>query len=294
MIHGKKEEVGGQFEIQGKMEAQLRTKAQRMLDTALGSGNSIVQVSVELDFSKVEKRKETCDEEGKVAVTETRSTESSTSPSGGGGGVAGMTANVPLSTGRMSIDQDVEKTKREDITTEYKVPHGTEVTVNGGAQLQAISVSVCVAAGTDPRTPEQITELENMVSSAVGLMKDDRRTDTITVVEMAFSRPDNTVELAWWQSLPVQLDTARNALFGVIVLIVLIVGSRRLMGALAIEKQDIGVPLHALSAMETDLPNDNSALLRGVRGGDSIDHVARIAEQDPKSIANWVSNKFQQ
>jgi len=74
------EAASDQWEIQVKLEDLLERKAQEMLDIALGAGRSLVRVSATLDFSRVEKRKETYDPAGRVVIGETISSETSSEP----------------------------------------------------------------------------------------------------------------------------------------------------------------------------------------------------------------------
>ena len=89
-------DAGNQMEIRAKIEEQLAHKGQRMLDLALGLNRSTVQVSADLDFSRMETERETLNSEGRVVTSESISSESSTTPSAENH-AAGYSANVPVS-----------------------------------------------------------------------------------------------------------------------------------------------------------------------------------------------------
>jgi len=93
---------GSQLEMQEKMESMLTKKAQDMLDMAIGVGKSIVKVSASLDFSKVERRKESYDAEGRVAMSETISTETTSTP--GSGNIVTTTVADPS---KVTPDQEI-------------------------------------------------------------------------------------------------------------------------------------------------------------------------------------------
>ncbi|HEX2983239.1 MAG TPA: flagellar basal-body MS-ring/collar protein FliF, partial [Ignavibacteriales bacterium] len=59
-----------QYEIKRSIEDYLAQKAQTILDNVLGYGNSLVQVTADLDFNQVEKTMELYDPESQVAVSE--------------------------------------------------------------------------------------------------------------------------------------------------------------------------------------------------------------------------------
>ena len=59
-----------QLEVQQKVEQHLSSKAQSILDQALGYSNSVVRVNVELDFNKVDRQVEKFDPESQVVRSE--------------------------------------------------------------------------------------------------------------------------------------------------------------------------------------------------------------------------------
>jgi flagellar M-ring protein FliF len=277
--------AGDQLEAQSKIENMLAAKAQQMLDLALGVGGSVVKVSADLDFRKIENRNETYDQEGRVVISETISTEKSTGPSSASGGVAGLTANVPVSNpGSARIEQVGNEEKREDITTQYKVPSGVEVMVTAGARIRRLSISVCVASGDTPRDSEGLKSIERMVGRAVGIVQDSEREDTIEVVEMAFA---NTAQptAVWWQTVLLEGRSIMPQALAGLVLLVLFIWSRRLMASLAIEKQDVGVPV----GMMAGAPEGQALPSNMNHDGAPLNTLSRIAEQDPNAVAAWIT-----
>jgi len=86
-----------QLAVQERTEKSLVEKAQAILDRALGEGNSIVRVNVNLDFSDVEERHENYDAENRVATSEHITTsDRTTSNNKQAGGRASIVANVAL------------------------------------------------------------------------------------------------------------------------------------------------------------------------------------------------------
>ncbi len=277
--------AGDQLEAQSRIENMLATKAQQMLDLALGMGGSVVKVSAEVDFRKIENRNETYDQEGRVVVSETISTEKSTIPNSAAGGIAGLTANVPVGDpGRARIEQGASEEKREDISTEYKIPSGVELVTTAGARIKRLSISVCVASGATPRDAEALQNIERMVGRAVGIVQNTERQDTIEVVEMTFATTTQPTA-AWWQTVLFEgRSIVPQALAG-LVLLILFIWSRRLMASLAIEKHDVGVPVGMMAAAQ-----EGPALQSNVgHEGGSLNTLSRIAEQDPSAVAAWIT-----
>jgi len=61
-----------QLRLQTEKEAYLANKAQTLLDQMLGSGNSILRVNLELDFSRAVKENSTIDPESQTVIAEER------------------------------------------------------------------------------------------------------------------------------------------------------------------------------------------------------------------------------
>ncbi len=281
------EAADSQLEAQHNFENMLMRKAQGMLDKALGAGQSIVSVTADMDFSKVEKRSEKYDAEGRVVVNETITSQSSSAP---GPVAAASTATVRVgAAGATPPAAAMSSTKQENIKTEYKVPSDVEHFVQSGARIRGVSVSVCVAKrGEDARTPEQLKIIENMIRNAVGLSMNGERADSIEVVEMQFPAPVEEPAPGLWQSLPISLPDMGKGLLAVVILLMIFIGSRRVVTRLSIETEDVGVPVGALAGASA------GGRENGLPGGESIesglDYVNSLAEQDPRAIAAWITN----
>ncbi|MDX2493531.1 MAG: flagellar basal-body MS-ring/collar protein FliF [Desulfuromusa sp.] len=180
----------GMLNYQQTMERRLETRAQSLLDRALGAGNSLVKVNAEVDFDQREKVEESLDPKGAVIISEQTSTEEGGSEASSGvpgvvsnlqGGAATTTAGTPAS--------------RSDETVNYELSKVVSKTVQSVGTLKALSVSVLVAdrvtpgvegegPTSTPRSVEEVTEIEQMVRSALGI--NDTRGDLISVVSMPF------------------------------------------------------------------------------------------------------------
>jgi len=183
------------------------------------------------------------------------------------------------------------KSKKEDTTTQYKVPGGMEIVVEKGARLKSLSVSVCVAAGAQPRSVEEITRIENMVKSAVGTVESDARTDVVKVVEMDFPKPEKAEGPAWWQKIPIPLSAIGNGILGFLLLIVIAFASRKLFAGLSLQKEDVGVPVKNLYGVGTVPVEGGAGEISGMLGGEpTIENVSRLAENNPKAVAAWITS----
>jgi len=279
-----------QMEVQQKCEKLLAMKAQNLLDAALGKGRSVVQVSVLMDFSKIEKKKETLDAAGRVVVSEQIKSESTSSPNGPLG--SGVVATVPVGNPHaVSTGQSDSKTKSEDINTQYQVPSIIEHVVENGARVKSISVSVAVAEGDSPRTPADVTQIEDLVRSALGLVTSAERTDSIKVAEMAFVETAAVVSTSsMLDRLPVAPSAIINGVGGLVLLIVVVVMSRRISSRLSVTSEETGMQVASLAAGQAAAAGGFKAGGMGDEVPDNtLDYLTRLAEHNPKAIATWIN-----
>jgi len=166
---------GKQYEIKSEIEKYLANKAQTILDKIVGYDNSDVKVNVDLDFKQIEKTLETIDPESQIAISEQTSKNSSI-----GGSLS-----------------DSNKVFTESTTTNYELSKSIEHMIEGSGNIQRITVAAVINGVTrevqnngitelvnEPRTDEQLQQLEMLLRQSVGL--DDTRNDVISIVSIPF------------------------------------------------------------------------------------------------------------
>lgn len=284
-----------QLEMRRAFETELTRKAQDILDVTLGEGQSVVRVSADMDFRKIEKHNETYDAEGRVLIRETISTESSSEPTRNAGTAAARVAvgdpaaNVTMEPGRTS------NSKREDIDSEYYVPSGREIIIDQGGRVQRLSVSVSIAQGEEPRNAEDLQHIERLVRSAVGAISSTTRQDEVAVVEMKFKNttsPDMRMANPWWHRFAILPANAMRTIGALALLFTLFMFSRRAFRSLAVESESVGTPVSMLSGNTTanELPNEMDMPQPMDREETEIDMVSRLAEQNPAAVATWIDH----
>ncbi|MFK5926665.1 MAG: flagellar basal-body MS-ring/collar protein FliF [Desulfuromusa sp.] len=180
----------GMLNYQQTMERRLEIRAQSLLDRALGAGNSLVRVNAEVDFDQREKVEEALDPKGAVIVSEQTSTEEGGTESSSG--VPGVVSNLQGNAGTTTAETPAS---RSDETINYEMSKIVSKTVQSVGTLKTLSVSVLIAdritpgaegegPTSTPRSTEEITEIEQMVRSALGI--NNTRGDLISVVSMPF------------------------------------------------------------------------------------------------------------
>lgn len=157
-----------QLKLRSEIERYLETKAEELLAHVVGPGNARVRVAASLDLDRVDRTTESLDPDGQVATREARS-EIVPGP-----GVAGA-------------GQVVTETMYELTRTVERVTAGV-----GAVKRLSIAVLVndrLVGSGSDaryePRTEQELAQVEALVRNAVGL--DATRGDEISVVSVPFA-----------------------------------------------------------------------------------------------------------
>ena len=175
-----------QHELQRQVEKYLEEKAQSMMIGALGPDRSIIRVTAELDFNKIEKTNQTYDPESQVVRSEEISTKT--------GNTNSQSQNpTPGSTNTNTSQDDTE-----NIITNYEISNTLEHVVNAVGTIGRLSVAVLVDGnyGTETsetgeetrsyveRTPEELNKLSSIVKNAIGY--NPRRGDQISISSFPF------------------------------------------------------------------------------------------------------------
>jgi flagellar M-ring protein FliF len=180
----------GMLTYQQTLEARLESRAQSLLDRALGAGNSLVRVNAEVDFDQRERVEEALDPKGAVVVSEQLSSEEGSSEITGG--VPGVVSNLQEAAAGTTT---TTPSSRSNETVNYELSKVVSKTVESVGSLKTLSVSVLVAdrvtagaageeATSTARSAIELEGIEKMVRSALGI--NETRGDLISVVSMAF------------------------------------------------------------------------------------------------------------
>lgn len=274
-----------QMALQERTEKRLAEKAQAMLDRALGVGNSIVRVSVTMDFSDIEQRSEQYDSENRVVKSERIMSEDQSGGANGRGGPAGVVANVPVGDpSAMKMAGNSKKSKKEDVFTEYAVPSDVRMVRQKGARVQQMSVAVCLAKGNVERSEAELKELQDLVANAVGLQA--RNQDTIHVTEMAFASAPVAPPAKWWETLPVSYDTIFKGVGGLFALGLIFGVSRRVMNTMLAHNPALEFPFNDVNEkVQEQVGRDEPMALQ-----DQLEVLSRLARSNTKTVAAWINS----
>ncbi len=176
--------VGNRWDLRHSVENKLRRKVTDLVEGVVGYQNAVVEVSVDLDFQKIERTMESYDPENVVVISEERHTETSKSKD--------STSN---------IDEGYSK---ENVITNYELNKTVEHYVSNTGTINRLSVAVLVDGTYEttrdeegnevknyiPRSNKELNQITALVKSAVGYNED--RGDMVEVQNVKFD--DSTLE----------------------------------------------------------------------------------------------------
>ncbi|MCK4546008.1 MAG: flagellar M-ring protein FliF [Candidatus Eisenbacteria sp.] len=161
-----------QLEAKSSIESWYEEKAQTLLDRVLGPGNSVVRVTAELDFERLERDVEMFDPDNAVIRSEELSEESK---GGDGGEFLNSVTNY-------EINRTVEKLVKAPGTVERLT---VAVTVDGRYETPEGEEGEEGEARFVPRPDAELRELEAIAKNAVGF--NERRGDQFHIACIQFA-----------------------------------------------------------------------------------------------------------
>lgn len=199
-----------QLEYIKKREGYLQSKVNSMLESVLGPGNAITQISIEMDFDKKEVTKEEFDPDSVLRsqqTSEVTSKNSSLTPQGVPGVQSNLAEPAIVNNNGNSEYNKAEETQNfevgKTVTKETKSPgvikrQTVAVVINDKATVETDGKKQTVKYVA--RTPLELESIKNLVSNAVGL--DSKRGDTIEVLNVSFDTAVQASEVksAKWSS----------------------------------------------------------------------------------------------
>ncbi len=168
---------------------ELRARAERILEARVGSGNAIVEVSVDAvteSESIIERR---IDPDSRIAISTEVEERSSTSQDSRGGDVT-VASNLPDGDGANGDGSSASDNAETRSVTNYEISETSREIVRLPGAVRRLTVAVLVNDSVDangdplPRSEEELASLQQLVASAVGF--DEARGDVLTVRSMTF------------------------------------------------------------------------------------------------------------
>lgn len=179
--------IGGQFtvaqlEARQKIEQDLQKGLQVMLDKALGKGRSAVNVSMELDFRKVERTEEKYEPENAAVRSEQKASENSNKAGAGGTDTQGD-GNSNYQKKNEAVNYEVGKVVNHIVEPVGSIKRQHLAVLIDGRYETAPDGS----AKYIPRTDEEMEIYGNLLKKASGF--NEERGDQIEIANVRFDSP---------------------------------------------------------------------------------------------------------
>ncbi|MDL1969675.1 MAG: flagellar M-ring protein FliF [Candidatus Desulfofervidaceae bacterium] len=291
--------VGEKLKIQHQLETQLEQKVRELLERAVGPGKAIAKVSVEMDFSQIEKTQELYDPDQVVVRSEQQSEENAIGSETTPIGVPGVFSNLPQTQkqAQNTVNTSPYQQKKINKVINYEISKTVQHITDPMGKIKRISVAVLVDGihkGDKyiPRSEEEMAKLKAIVEKAVGFSK--ARGDQIEVVNVPFDQSFVKEELQM-EDTAAKLEKQRLwyrvivfAFKGLVLLVLVFVLSRLLKNLLKPvqglpSSQELPQPLRELEAKMGALPKtEDIEMLR--------EELRRIAQKEPARIAQVAQN----
>jgi flagellar M-ring protein FliF len=198
----------------------IETKVKSMLNTALGTNRSVVQVSVSMDWTEKEITSETFDATP-IVSSESSVNEIYTTDMSELSGIPGATSNLPTVIPTMlatSTAGGVPIYQRNEDVTNYELSSVQSHEIIHPGEITRVSLSVLVDGVTDQT---QLTILQDAIVAAAGI--DTNRGDVVSVQSLTFDRTSEAAvaeEIATQESQDQIFQIAQYAGIGLLLLLV--------------------------------------------------------------------------
>ena len=188
-----------QEEMRRAQELRLARGVEEMLERTLGAGRVRAEVSIDMDFERVELREERFDPENQVArsTQSTNETQRTNEP-----GNVSVANNLPGAEAAPAGAGNQES--RQEETTNFEIGRSNRHTLREHPVVRRLSVAVLVDGVAEPveggpprlreRNAEELARLVTLVRGAVGF--NEQRGDRVEVVSMRFAEVELPAPLA--------------------------------------------------------------------------------------------------
>lgn len=164
--------------VQRELEVSLEKKAENILQSLVGPGNSKVQVTASMNFDKVERTVKQIDPDKQASVSEQRAEVTPSSPQQGAG-YSTTASSFENSSSVESFIGSVGTLKKLTVA----VLVADKVTIPPANPKSKTAAEPIITT----RTPEEIERIESLMRNALGV--DSLRGDMISVVSAPFNLP---------------------------------------------------------------------------------------------------------
>ena len=179
--------TSNQYELQHQVESYLAAKAQTLLESVVGPGNALVQVTADLDFRQVERNMEQYDPEN-TAIRSEQIQEEKT---------PGSDSSRPSSRTSSVTNYEVNKTVEHIVENLGNIKRlSVAAGVNGDPKT--VEKSGEKVTELTPRPQDEMNKLTDLVKKSVGF--NPGRSDEVSVTNLSFGVSGGEQDLVYKQT----------------------------------------------------------------------------------------------
>lgn len=179
------------------VEKRMRNKIEELLERSVGLDKVKAKVSADIDFDRVVTNSESYDPDGQVVRSVQTVEEKEAASESNKDPNVSVENNLPTSKAESGGGGNNSNSEKVDETINYEISKKVENHIKESGTIKRLSIAVLIdgtyqlndkTGNLDyvPRTQDELDKLKALVTSAVGF--DEKRGDTIEVVNMQFSR----------------------------------------------------------------------------------------------------------
>lgn len=298
--------TSSQIEVKKTTENLYASKIQTMFDQVLGPNQSVVRVTVDLDFDTKQQTEERFDPASQVVRSENLSTEENVTPIRDSARTPGVANNTAPGAEGASTTKGPDSSillgtsKKQTTSNQYEINKTVQSVIKGVGEIRKVSVACFVnqregAKGKPAaaRTEAELKTLGNVIKRAVGFVEEGKghRNDELALEEISFA-PVNTgpeivqvVPAAGW--LPkVVLGVMAAGLLGFFWFMLRSAKADRLKRELALERLS--------PVAQVELPITVSGLLTPPSTGPiTVEELSKLIRENPANMAQalkkWIN-----
>lgn len=314
--------TSSQFDYTRRLEDTYIKRIEALLSPIVGDGRVRAQVVADVDFTRVEKTRESYNPDLPALRSEEVVEESNRA--GAPSGVPGALSNQPPEAGTTNPNPQAQAqpgpgtdsaepmgSSSRRSTRNYELDKTISHTRSGGGRIQRLSVAVVLddrqvlqddgSVARTPLTDKEIEQITALVKDAVGF--DVTRGDTVNVINQAFQQPQAPEPLpdpALWEQ-PWIMDLGKQLLGGLAVLLLVFGVLRPVLKSLA--EKGVQPPMRMMAVEGGEVGEDQLSLSGGAQQPrlpqvgqyeQQLTAAKGMASQDPGRVAqvvkNWVAN----
>jgi len=286
------------LKVQHQLENQLEQKIKDLLEKVVGSGKVVAKVSVEMDFSKLEKTQELYDPELKVARSEQVTEEIASGSENIPAGIPGVVSNLPQTQATASSTKTTPyQQKRTNKIVNYEITKTIQHITEPMGKIRKISAAVLVDGVYKeiegemryfPRTEEEIEKFKAIVEKAIGFSKE--RGDQVEVVNIPFDQTffkeqakiekemENIAKRQWWYQLAISVIKGIVLLVLIFTLIRLLKNLTKSIAPEVSVPKELPKPVKELEATVGALPAEKDL-------EEMKEEIKQIAQKEPARLA---------